>query len=244
MKLINLSAIILLITLYSCGNKATSDNATNQMVLETISVNDFEAKLNAGDVQLLDVRTAEEFAQGHLKGAKNVDVNSSNFDTEVSSLDKTKSLLVYCLSGGRSSAAANRLSEMGFVQVFNMDGGIMSWEASGKPLETAETSAIEQGMTQEEFYKKIGGNKLVLVDFNAKWCAPCKKMLPMLEDLAKQNADKFTLLRIDVEENKTLAKELNVTGVPILHIYESGKLKWTKVGLADEKTIKEALGII
>ena len=102
---------------------------------ENLGVQAFETKL-AGDgtVQLLDVRTASEFAEGHIAPAINIDWYSSNFlkDAEAS-LDKSRPVLVYCRSGRRSASAAAALEKAGF-KVFNLSGGYLAWTAAGKPV--------------------------------------------------------------------------------------------------------------
>jgi thioredoxin 1 len=236
---------VTVVFLSSCGidKKGGASESSNESVLSTISVDEFEKKICNADVQLIDVRTAEEFSGGYLKGAANIDVNSNDFDTKLATYDKSKPVLVYCLSGGRSSAAADKLSEMGFKQVFNMEGGIMKWEAANKPLESIAQIKAETGMDKGAFLIVVSANKQVLVDFNAKWCAPCKKMLPMLEALAENNKDKFTLLQIDADENKALLKELAIEGIPYFQVYENGKLTWSNAGLTEEAEIKKALGL-
>jgi len=76
---------------------------------------------------LLDVRTMEEFNSGHIEGAINIDVFSPNFQAEVEKLDKNKKYFVTCRSGGRSMSAAGAMDSMGFPNITNMAGGMMSW---------------------------------------------------------------------------------------------------------------------
>lgn len=83
---------------------------------------------------LIDVRTAEEFAEGHLAGAKNYDWNGGHFEHQVMGLDKTKPVFVYCLKGGRSSSAADRLRNLGFTEVYELEGGTAKWQAAKMPL--------------------------------------------------------------------------------------------------------------
>ena len=85
-------------------------------------------------IQLVDVRTPEEFEEGHLKGALLIDVSEDDFAESIESLDKEKPVYVYCRSGKRSSKAAGIMKEKGFKQVFNLDGGIEGWEEAGKPV--------------------------------------------------------------------------------------------------------------
>ena len=85
-------------------------------------------------VTVLDVRTPEEFIDGHLAKARNIDWNGEGFENEVVKLDKSKPVFVYCLSGGRSASAASRLRSMGFREVYELDGGIKQWRDAKLPL--------------------------------------------------------------------------------------------------------------
>lgn len=76
---------------------------------------------------LLDVRTAQEYASGHIEGAINIDVMSSDFIEKVSTLDKSLNYFVICRSGGRSGSACSSMNKLGFSNLTNMDGGMMGW---------------------------------------------------------------------------------------------------------------------
>ena len=86
-------------------------------------------------LQLVDVRTAEEYGVSHLKDAQNICVTEADFKKKVKTLDKDKPVYVYCRSGGRSAKAAKLLAEMGFTEIYDLAGGITAWEEDG--LETA-----------------------------------------------------------------------------------------------------------
>ena len=92
----------------------------------------FEQKMQEANVQVLDVRTAGEYAEGHIGDATNVDVLQDDFQDKVANLDKDKPVMVYCKMGGRSAKAAGILKEMGFKDVTDLDGGYTAWKASGK----------------------------------------------------------------------------------------------------------------
>lgn len=102
------------------------------MVLDT---DKFEQRMNDEGVQLVDVRTPEEFADGHLPNAININVNDASFEAETAKLDKDKPVMVYCKSGGRSAKAASNLNTQGFKNVSDLDGGITSWKEAGKIIE-------------------------------------------------------------------------------------------------------------
>ena len=75
---------------------------------------------------VLDVRTKEEYAEGHLKGAKNMDVTAADFEKKLETLDKSETYLVHCKSGGRSARAMKLLKKLGFTKVYHMNGGMMA----------------------------------------------------------------------------------------------------------------------
>ena len=226
-----------LVNMASCQNSSSSQGAINQ----TISVDEFQSKLSTlNNTQLIDVRTPEEYAGGHLKNAINMNYISDDFEEELGKLDKSKPVLVYCLSGGRSSRAANKIQDMGFSAVYNMDGGIMKWSNAGKPLDKSSAPPKANGMTTEVFSKMVLGNKYVLVDYNAKWCESCKKMIPILESVTAKEKDSLSLLKIDADDNTELMKQKDISSIPHLELYKNGLLVWTHDGFIDEdKLLKE-----
>ncbi|UZD22401.1 rhodanese-like domain-containing protein [Algoriphagus halophytocola] len=86
-------------------------------------------------VVLIDVRTPEEVAEGHLKGAKPIDIKSETFQQQTAKLDKNKTYILYCKAGVRSEQAARRMLESGFTSIYSLEGGIDAWKAAGKPIE-------------------------------------------------------------------------------------------------------------
>lgn len=99
-----------------------------------IDADAFAQLITKADVQLVDVRTPAEFAQGHIADALLIDFKAADFDALCAEkLDKSRPVAVYCRSGKRSAAAAQRLAAVGFT-VYNLQGGILEWIGSGKPL--------------------------------------------------------------------------------------------------------------
>jgi rhodanese-related sulfurtransferase len=95
----------------------------------------FEQKISEQGIQLVDVRTPEEFKEKHISGAINANVLGEDFEQKVITLEKNKPILVYCKSGVRSANAAAKLKAMGFTTIIDLDGGITKWVAEGKPIE-------------------------------------------------------------------------------------------------------------
>lgn len=84
------------------------------------------------NIQVIDVRTPQEYAHGHLVKCQNININDADFQAKVSKLDKNKPVAVYCAVGGRSGHAATILTKMGFKTVYDLQGGITAWNAAGK----------------------------------------------------------------------------------------------------------------
>ncbi len=220
----------------ACQN--TSGSPQGGAIRETISVDQFEKKIaTTPGGQLVDVRTAEEYAEGHLKNAVNMNVNREDYKDQFGTLDKTKPVFVYCLSGGRSLNAAKIMEKMGFREIYDMEGGIMKWQSAGKPIETGAGAPRSVGMSADEFNKQVSAGHYVLVDYNAPWCAPCQKMLPVLESLAKRKKDKLILLQINADQNKSLLREKGISGIPYLELYQDGKLTWKHDGYIEEQQL-------
>jgi len=93
-----------------------------------------EENQDNADFIIIDVRTPAEFDSGHIENAMNLDYRSDNFSDEINNLDKDKTYLVYCAVGGRSSGALDIMGELGFIEAYNMLGGINQWAAEGLPI--------------------------------------------------------------------------------------------------------------
>jgi rhodanese-related sulfurtransferase len=85
-------------------------------------------------VQVVDVRTPEEYAKGHIAGAKLINFTGPDFAGELAGLDRNQPYLVPCAGGGRSAKALATFQQLGFKEVFNLDGGFEAWEKAGLPV--------------------------------------------------------------------------------------------------------------
>ena len=113
---------------------ASCSNSQGQSSYKNIDVNKAEEIIKTTEnVVVLDVRTPQEFSEGHIENALNIDIYSSDFETQLAQLDKSKNYVVICRSGGRSAKASDKMIELGFENVSNVEGGFSSWSSSGKP---------------------------------------------------------------------------------------------------------------
>ena len=131
-------ALALLVVVSFSSETASADQKTNAPAGVTVVTNvqvDVAAKLvSAGKVVALDVRTPEEFAEGHIAGATNINFMDKDFATQVGKLDRDKVYLVHCASGGRSKRCLPQLKQLGFKLIYHLDGGFSAWEEAGKPV--------------------------------------------------------------------------------------------------------------
>jgi thioredoxin-like negative regulator of GroEL len=139
--------------------------------------------------------------------------------------------------GGRSAQAAAKLTELGFNEVYNLEGGIMKWNASGNPKPSEKII----GICDQEYGELIKSSDRVMIDFNAKWCAPCQKMKPYILKLQSELAAKTKIIQLDADENKTIVDFLNLDGLPVIIVYEKGKEVWRNVGYISEEELRKHL---
>lgn len=233
MKLKFFSLLLLSFLFISCNGQTS--NAIN-----TIDAKSFAEKLKTNEnPQLLDVRTPEEYGVEHIGNAKNVNWNGDDFVAKVNFYDKSKPIFVYCKVGGRSAQAANKLVELGFKEIYNLDGGIMKWNAENNANAIPSTKII--GICDQEYGELIKSNDRVMIDFNAKWCAPCKKMNPYILKFQTEMKDKIKIVQLDADENKTIVEQLKLDALPTIIIYEKGKEVWRNVGYISEEDLKKHL---
>ncbi len=115
------------------SSKAAKDRPTSGVV-RRVGVDEFE-KLWKDKHPVLDVRTKKEFEAGHIPGAVNLDVNSPDFASKLSALDKQKTYLVHCAAGVRSARACEKMSGLGFQHLVDLAPGFRAWEKAGKKVE-------------------------------------------------------------------------------------------------------------
>lgn len=218
----------------ACGSGKSQNSSTS------LSADSFSDKLNStSQAQLLDVRTPEEFKKGYLKDAILIDWYDSEFQQKSSLLDKNVPVFVYCLSGGRSSSAASQLRKNGFKEVYELDGGLIKWRAANLP-EVKPVATVTSGMSMQDYENLLNTEQLVLIDFYAPWCAPCRKMKPFLDEISAEMPDKVIIIRINADENQELTKAMKVDILPTLILYKDKNVQWRNTGfMSKEHLIKK-----
>jgi rhodanese-related sulfurtransferase len=121
------SLLIGALALTGCSSSASTTNLNSQA---------FAKKIKEPGITLVDVRSAGEFASGHIQNAINIDVEGMQFDAEIAKLDNSATYALYCHSGRRSAIAVEKMNKAGFTHLFNLTTGISDWAAQGFPVTT------------------------------------------------------------------------------------------------------------
>lgn len=229
---------LLAVILFSCTDSQSQTDKTS------FSAPEFLEKIQATkDAQVIDVRTPGEYEGGHIANARNINWNDDNFIANTASLDKSKPVFVYCLSGGRSGSAAKALRKEGFTTVYEMPGGMMEWRSKDLPLTTDKPvdAQAHSEMTLAQYNALLETDKTVVIDFYAEWCIPCKKMKSYLDVMTKELSSTVDIIRIDADKNPAICKELNVENLPTIKVYKNKNLVWDHMGYVDENTLREKI---
>lgn len=238
-KTLTLLSILCLSSLMACKNLDKGTKSAPETVT-TLTAIDYKSKLAATKSgNLIDVRTPQEFAMNHIKGAQNINVHDADFEQKVKLLDASKPVFVYCKSGVRSSQAADIMLKNG-LEVYNLDGGILQWQAQGYAVEMDKKS-LNTGYTMETYNKAVSASGLVLVDFFATWCGPCKMMDPHIKAIKKEKGDALTVLKVDTDKSQEVAKHFKINAIPMVKLYKDGKEVYNKVGYHTKEELEALL---
>ena len=134
MKAIRLVVLIsfLLATITACS--ASTQATTSDPGPARVGVAEFATILEEPGVEIIDVRTPEEFAEGHIAGAVNIPVQQADFGDRIAQLDPNTTYAVYCRSGNRSQPAVDAMEQAGITDIYELESGTKGWTAEGRPL--------------------------------------------------------------------------------------------------------------
>ncbi len=192
---------------------------------------------------ILDVRTPQEYSRGHIDGSTLINIADREFTTKVNLLQKDKPVYIYCLTGSRSRAAANYMAQQGFSKVYNLQRGILDWQQNNLPVVQSQATVASKSKTysKSDFDQLVQSEKLVLVDFHAVWCAPCKQMSPVIDKLSQNYKGKVKVEKIDVEANREIAQSNQIQSIPGFVLFKDGKKAWTHKGMITHAELENVL---
>ena len=119
--------VVAFFTIFSCSliNSESINQMNSDELIEFIELN---------DAILVDVRTEDEYNSGYIENSLNIDYFSNDFSVNADKLDKSTPIILYCRSGKRSSMSANKISKLGFKEIYNLEGGILEWIEEGNAV--------------------------------------------------------------------------------------------------------------
>ena len=229
----NLILLFASISIISCSQKSQE--------IQNISVLEFK-NFKTENTIILDVRTEEEISQGQIEGASSLDFYDSSFENSLSLIQKEKEVFVYCQSGGRSKKAAKLLAQMGQFKVYNVEGGIRAWKENGFELTPAiiNNGNANLEVSQDSLNNIIAQNKTAFISFQTQWCAPCRKMDPVIAKLKEANPE-VAFLKIDMDKNDALAKMFQVKSIPTFFVFKDQKESWSATGVQESEVLQKLL---
>jgi len=97
------------------------------------------------------------------------------------------------------------------------------------------------GMTMDDLHQITTAHKLVLVEFFATWCGPCKIVAPIVDDVKKQMGDSFVLIKIDIDANPILKNAYRIDEIPYLMLFKNGNIEWNGIGMTTKEMLFEEM---
>jgi rhodanese-related sulfurtransferase len=236
------SLLFLTTTIMSCAQQLNQKNGTDQkMAMDlTLDAAKFSQAIAAPDAQILDVRTAGEYQSGHIANALQANwLDPKEFKNRTQHLDKSKTVYIYCQSGGRSASAQEVLIQAGF-KVLNLEGGMSNWRMQQMPIEGGGNLVQ---MRIADFNKVVASNEYVLVDVGAIWCPTCRKMQPIMDALKQTPPKPFYFLAVDGGQDIDIMKSVKAEELPTFILFKNGVEVWRKVGVAPKEDFEKAFGL-
>ena len=231
--------IIFVLSVLACSSLDSNSGETTVYEVNNLSINEFKSKLSSSEGILLDVRTENETSQGYIPGASFINLYDENFNKKINLIQKNKPVFVYCKMGGRSAKASQELINVGFKEVYNLNGGIQAWYNNGyEIIKDSILPAFTQEFTIEQFDSIINqSSKPNIVCFQTKWCLPCKKMHPILTEISDSLKTDVNIIKIDMDRNIALSKRFHIKSVPTFIGVTNGEVKWEKIGFTEKEDL-------
>ena len=205
-----------------------------------LSSKEFNKSINNSNAILLDVRTNHEYKNEHIKNAGQLNYYALDFRQKLLLLSKDKPVYLYCNTGYRSEKAAEMLIANGYTKVYNLQRGIMKWNLINLPVVTEPDARpdLDNRFDPDQYQTLINSNSLVFIDFYAPWCAPCRKMMPMIDSLKVEYHNRINIVKINTDASKKLIKKLKIIGVPYFVFYYKGEMLFSQNGIKRKQELQ------
>jgi thioredoxin 1 len=114
-------------------------------------------------------------------------------------------------------------------------------QANASKTNPVETKTSSEKITDADFQQKLKDNAVVLVDFGATWCRPCRMQAPIVDSIAEKKKGKLLLIKVDVDQNREFTQKMQVSELPTLLLFKNGKQVWRSEGLMPAEMITDAI---
>jgi len=230
--------IITILTFFVFSSTVAQNSTYHQL-----NSQEFNKLIQSGTGMLLDVRTHGEFDNEHIAKSAYLNYYAFDFKKKLLLLPKDEPIYLYCTTGYRSEKAAKILVENGFTQVYNLKHGILEWNLQDLPVIEGEKTDKKQAdkVSINLYDETISSGTLVLIDFYAPWCGPCRKMMPLIDSLKTQYHPQMKVFKVNVDVSKKLVKQQKIIGVPLFRMYRNGKLLFEHDGMLTRNELEAVI---
>lgn len=207
----------------------------NQNGNSLLELNDFKAKVGESNAQVIDVRSEDEYKRAHIPNAINVASNDA-YNNVPNSFYPDLPTYIYGLTEMDATMAAQKLHALNFKDLYILKGGFGEWKGAGLPVETPKEKKIYENDTIP-FEVARNGSKLVVADFNAVWCKPCKMLEPYIHRLRDNRSDEVIVYSIDTDKRKDLMEEYQAYSIPLVLFMKNNKILYRSEGYMEETAL-------
>lgn len=190
---------------------------------------------------LVDLRATELFNKGRIAKSISIPFENQDFEKAIAYISKETPVYLYCQNGEISQNAAVFMKDLAYKNVIVLRGGFENWVKVPLPYvgggSKSEILAYYSLADIDNLAKKY---PLLLLDFYATWCKPCKLQDPILKELNK-NHPELKIIKLDADKNQTLAAHFEIEEIPTLILFKKSKQFWRKSGLVKSKQLEAIL---
>jgi len=232
-----LPLICVSVFLISCFSKKSDQ-------LQSINVDEMEGLMRPyANLQIVDLRTTEDFISAHLPGAINIDRNSPTFDKEIAGLNAKEPVFFYCENGTNSALVAKDLAKRNFSKVYDIIGGYAAWTGANKKVLQVDRVARPEPVTRLEYNSIVKKSELVLFQFSPSSVDPAvlNKIDGMVASVVKPKAGEINFIKYNYQDQVSLARDLKVNNLPTLILYRSGEEVWRYEGMIEKTELESAI---
>lgn len=231
-SVLNKAFFFILLLVFSACNQQTSSGQLDALAFQQIASNN--------NAQIIDLRPKSEFDSAHLANAVSFVPNSAELDAYIDLLYKDIPVCVVGTGSDAKKSVIEKLSAKGFKQVYELKGGYTAWTEAKLPFVKTVPKKIYDNDTIT-FDKAIMGNKLVMVDFNATWCKPCKMMQPSIDKIHDTRSEEVVVYSIDTDQHPEYNEKYQIRSIPLVMLFKNGKILHRSEGLLEESQINELI---